>query len=226
MIVVQRHSCQRCHSPCPSICLTLSVVSIAAKSVERITYDSWVLKNSQERKKSRPSGFGHHPLLFLCVFFFGFLCHFSVQRGGEFLFPMECPSQHWTTGWWQGDNDGDDCSNIGPGKEEEESIWNEAAPLSIKDSKKTASQPSTSTCFFQNVIFLTLLHQKTGQLPSKLSILLSVPTSSGKDSKAQLDFNIKSEQNWKSTGRKLLGNCSLSMLSEATSAWLPVWWLT
>ena len=87
MIVVQRHSCQRCHSPCPSICLTLSVVSIAAKSVERITYDSWVLKNSQERKKSRPSGFGDHPLLFLCVFFFGFLCHFSVQRAeGSFFF--------------------------------------------------------------------------------------------------------------------------------------------
>lgn len=166
MIVVQRHSCQRCHSPCPSICLTLSVVSIAAKSVERITYDSWVLKNSQERKKSRPSGFRSSSLAFLCVFFFGFLCHFSVQRGGEFLFPMECPSQHWTTGWWQGDNDGDDCSNIGPGKEEEESIWNEAPLLSIKDSNQDCWH---TTCFFPNVIFFDCIKRQARQ---QLQLLL------------------------------------------------------
>ena len=78
---------------------------------------------------------------------------------------MECPSQHWTTGWWQGDNDGDDCSNIGPGKEEEESIWNEAAALllSIKDSKKTAGWCLLVCCLLLSKRHLPPLHQKTGQ---------------------------------------------------------------
>ena len=106
------------------------------------------------------------PCFFLCVFFFGFLCHFSVQRGGEFLFPMECPSQHWTTGWWQGDNDGDDCSNIGPGKEEEESIWNEAPLLSIKDSNQDCWH---TTCFFPNVIFFDCIKRQARQ---QLQLLL------------------------------------------------------
>ena len=72
--------------PCPSICLTLSFQQslsyIGAKSVERITHDSWLLKN-RRRKRTVVLviiGLLKKSLLFSSTSFFGFLCHFSFVQ--------------------------------------------------------------------------------------------------------------------------------------------------